>query len=425
MSLKNRILFVGTFTEGELLNSLMQSKSLSADFATNNYQNSFMNTLEAAGFALDIISIPFARLKKFSVFSLFIINKKNRFGRLWEAVNLPNCTIPIVRTLWEIILLTAVIPFLRVQRYEKIIIFSPSPSLNLPFLFYCKVFGCDDKLICIVDDLPDFTRQFKISLIKSFKSIYSRFLFASSDLYFGFIFLSQGAISYSGVSKNKTLLIEGIYSEDSYTNEPLTKFTSPILPEEVEVGSYVLYSGGIELRQGVRHLIEGFIDVLNVEPDLHLILCGQGSAREPLLNEYSDFQNIHFLPSLEKRTLRCLMKQSLCLVNPANPSEEFTNYFFPSKLTEYLSIGVTTVGYRLPCIPKEYWPFFIEIADSKGGLSRCDEIASVIIKVCKMSIKIRCAFASRGSAFIKEKKGTQAWAAKLELWLNSEKNSLL
>lgn len=418
MTQTSRVLYVGSFTDGELLKDLIGSEDVSPDFATNNFQKGFCQSLDCAEIDYDVVCLPFVRRKKINRNALFIYEGRNYKSESRLVWHLPNCTIPVFRTVWEFFLLFLLIPLLKIHRYERVIIFSPSPSFNLPFIFYSIIFWSRRKLICIVDDLPEFSQDFKFSGIRLMKKCYSKLFEACNRFYFGIIFLSSGAQKRIGIGCKNWMLMEGVLPNESFddleTHIPEDCFgrTQFINTE------YILYTGSLDNRQGVANLIKGFLKIIDDLPHINLVLCGQGAGRKTLERKYSNIKNIFFMDAVPRRELRHIMERSMCLVIPVDPSNDFTNFFFPSKLIEYMSSGTVTVGYRLGCIPSEYFPHFVEIHNSEGEFPRHCEISKTIFQILSMPEHERKKLGSSAKHFIEEYKGSHNWGKKLKSWLS-------
>ena len=139
----------------------------------------------------------------------------------------------------------------------------------------------------------------------------------------------------------------------------------------------ILYSGTLAKRYGVMNLVQAFMDM--PDPACHLMICGDGDAKEEILLSARKDKRIIYKGLLPRYEILALQKQADLLVNPRTPEGEFTKYSFPSKTMEYLASGTPTLLYRLPGIPDEYFDYCFVLDDLRVEALRrkMDEILSL------------------------------------------------
>jgi len=412
---KAKFLFIGSFSTSNLLSKTLLSKNLAADFATNNYQHGFLKTINNPNRELTIVSLPFARRRKINFLELFIGNFSQKTLKGTKTYFLPNMTIPILRNIWEFILLFLFLWFTKSSSFNHIIIFSPSVSLNLAVILYSKIKGIRKHIICVVDDLPEYTNTSNKKIIKKIKNIYIEKIKKWDNFYFGFILLSQGMKDKYITSKSKYLVMEGIYNDDQYIVTNSSVDTYKILGFNLQNLNFIMYAGNLEDKHGVVNLIEGFVKYKRYykSRNLYLLIVGFSKKEHILKSSYNENKKIIFLDSMEKSTLAVLMKEALCLFIPTPPEEEFTKYFFPSKVIEYMSSGTITALTKLSCVPKEYFAHSVNIQNSdKNG------IYQTIKLVNDMTKSQRSIIGEKAKKFILKEKSWKSWSKKFEKWLH-------
>ena len=103
-----------------------------------------------------------------------------------------------------------------------------------------------------------------------------------------------------------------------------------------------------------------------------------------------------------------LQRLSTVLINPTPASEEFTKYFFPSKLIDYMSSGTPTITYKIKGIPEEYFDYCY-ICDHDGALA----LKKIIIEVCEKSINESKLMGERARDFILSNKNPKSQVLKI------------
>ena len=154
----------------------------------------------------------------------------------------------------------------------------------------------------------------------------------------------------------------------------------PALPEPAAAGKekYVVYTGKLFERFGVKALIDAFLTLEN--PDYRLVLCGKGDCEAYARSAQAKDERIMFLGQVSPEEALSWQSRASALINPRNVVEEYTRYSFPSKNIEYLLSGKPVVGYFLEGMPQAYQDFLCCIDPSlpaeKGIAAKLDEVLS-------------------------------------------------
>lgn len=152
----------------------------------------------------------------------------------------------------------------------------------------------------------------------------------------------------------------------------------PPLPEPTVPGKekYVVYTGKMFERFGVKALIDGFCTLK--DPNYRLILCGKGDCEDYAQSVQAKDPRVMFLGQVSPEEALSWQSRAYVLVNPRSVVEEYTRYSFPSKNIEYLLSGKPVVGYFLEGMPQVYQDFLCCVDPSlpveEGIAAKLDEV---------------------------------------------------
>lgn len=152
----------------------------------------------------------------------------------------------------------------------------------------------------------------------------------------------------------------------------------PELPAPTVSGpeKYVVYTGKLFERFGVKALIDAFLSLEN--PDYRLVLCGKGDCEAYARSAQAQDPRVMFLGQVTPEEALTWQSRASALINPRNVVEEYTRYSFPSKNIEYLLSGKPVVGYFLDGMPPVYQDFMCCIDPSlpaqEGIAAKLDEV---------------------------------------------------
>lgn len=201
------------------------------------------------------------------------------------------------------------------------------------------------KIYLIVTDLPQFMDLGQNKIKAVLKKIDWFSIKRMQREFDGFVLYASKMAEYLNISKDKWILMEGSFD----------------CKEEVETTIFekkkaIMYSGKLDRQYGIPMLVDAFMTIKN--EDIELWITGGGNAEEYVqecANKDKRIKYFGFLPSRED-VLQLQRKASL-LINMRLPSEEASNYCFPSKLFEYMATGVPVLSFNLGGIPEEYAPY--------------------------------------------------------------------
>lgn len=218
-------------------------------------------------------------------------------------------------------------------------------SLHLPTLLPCvlsKIFIPQIALCSIIPDLPQYmsdTKNIFHILFKEIEAVVIKYLLKFVNFY---VLLTNEMASALSLNSERATVIEGIARNSSQTT-----------PECFADAEYILYSGTLASRYGIKNLVDAFCD--SNQKNVELWICGDGDATNYVIERAKQFINIKYLGQITRAEVVELQRKALFLVNPRSPEGEYTKFSFPSKVIEYMCSGRPLLMYRLPGIPDEYY----------------------------------------------------------------------
>ena len=258
------------------------------------------------------------------------------------------------------------------------------------------------KIVLIVPDLPQFmdlhmSRVKRILKAIDWKSI--RRLMKRVDKY---ILYSRHMADFLKLKDGSWTVVEGSFDPSLLIEEA---------PKAENGKISVMYSGVLDLRYGIRELLDAFA---LLDENYELWLTGTGNA-VPLIEERAKsdprIRYFGFLPS----RLDLLKKQHEAdmLISTRNPAENASAYCFPSKIFEYMVSENPVISTRILGIPEEYFEHLIPLDDISPA-----SIKEAIEKVASMPASEREAFGKAAADFIKKNKNNTAQVRRMLDFVN-------
>ncbi|HIF9202354.1 TPA: glycosyltransferase [Photobacterium damselae] len=335
-----------------------------ADVLQKNYLDGFIKNIDNVD-NIKVVNVPFiggypGSYKKI-YYSPVVKDEK------YNGVEVKNISFLNLKGVKNIFRLTQ--SFLAIRKVKKCFNSSDvnivSYSMHLPFLISCyltSLFSSRVKYYIIVPDLPEFMLERK--------GVTARIYGAINKLSYYLVNKSDGVSIITDNMKNKfdnklnSVTIEGIITEKKCEYSESVE----------EFGKYILYSGTLDRRYGIRDLLESYID--SGVDDVKLVICGDGDDRKYLLEKSSINSNIVYLGQVEREKVRFLQNNAFILVNPRSNEGEFTKYSFPSKTIEYMMSGRPLMMYKLDGMPSDYDNLFYEIESKESFASLIRDVST-------------------------------------------------
>jgi len=252
----------------------------------------------------------------------------------------------------------------------------------------------DENLhICVtVNDLPIFTSMHKMNNI-FYSLARSRTMKAfrkAIKLIDSFMLVTEPMCKYLGIEDKPYVIVEGMVTQGSDILNNSTK-------QSDEKTKRIVYTGTLTKKYGILDLISAF-RLLRSE-EYKLIICGDGEAKETVINAAKEDKRIEYLGTQPHDTVLDIQRKASVLVNPRKNNEEYTRYSFPWKLIEYMLSGNPVICYKLDGIPDEYDDFLVYVEDGSPLV-----LASKIEEICSMSSSERNTLGRRNREFILREK---------------------
>lgn len=153
---------------------------------------------------------------------------------------------------------------------------------------------------------------------------------------------------------------------DTYNLDAPSYVFEGLVKEEQEgkkdpVFNYFYFGGSLYEKYGVKTLVDAFHQS-NVKSKL--VIAGSGPLEDYIEDmSHKDFR-ILFLSQLNKEKSFAYMKNSIANINPRPTGTKYDKESVPSKLLEYLSVGVPTISTKYP---KLYGPFKDDVTWIEGN----------------------------------------------------------
>ena len=286
-------------------------------------------------------------------------------------------------------------------KYETLIIH----GIHSPFL----LIGCvlkkfhPLKVICVVTDPPSEIRGYGV-----FESVLRRIdrhiIFSLLRKMDGIITLSELFIKDHSIEA-PYLVVDGFAKLPSVSEE-----NTRIVKKHDNKRYRFAYAGGLNDEYGVKKLAQAAVDV----PEIDLYIYGKGPLNEYLLEMSNTYENIKYEGFVHPDQLQGLLLLADCLINPRPSNHSFVRYSFPSKILEYMSLGIPLLTTNLPSLSNEYLPYIYIIDDETvtGLANKLRFVASQERKVLRQK-------GIEGRDFIVDTRSTIAQGLKIKNLINS------
>ncbi|MHA6689597.1 glycosyltransferase [Devosia sp. A449] len=390
----------GIFTPAQTNYVLEQSKGNIQNAADAFQKNIIRGLTENSGVDVSLVNLPFIGTYPY-LFSKpkFPGTHEEVFGDV-KVVGMPFVLGRPWKTFSRFLAAAKGLKQLDTQRGSVILIY----SAHLPFLaaaLWQKLRKRDTRACLVLPDLPEFMdeRGILYAMVKAVESRLFRLLAKRLD---GFVVLTRAMAGQLRLDDSKFVVVEGIAAPSD-------------LPEieQSDTGKRVfLYTGTLASRYGIADLIESFQKVKGDNAELWI--AGEGDAREHIIVAAQQDTRIKFFGQVSRPEALRLQMEATVLVNPRKPTGEFTKYSFPSKTMEYMASGRPVVMFRLPGMPEEYIPHFID-----PGMGGANAMQRAIEKLVNTDLGELKAFGANARQFVLTQKNAKAQGYKILALMSS------
>lgn len=259
-----------------------------------------------------------------------------------------------------------------------------------------KILKC--RCFIFISDLPEFMdvgeSKFKKILKKFDKIVINKRL----NDYEGYFLYTMNMKKKLRIDSSKCYEMEGTYNPKEFVNFNNKHNSSK---------KVIVYSGKLDKMYGIDLLVDAFMEI--ADSNFELLITGGGDSIEYIKDKSKIDKRIKYLGFLPTRNdVLKLQQEADLLINMRLPSEEASNYCFPSKLFEYLVSGTPVLSFRLGGIPTEYNKFlyFIETEDKNS-------IKNSIVDFFKIDKQVREKRGNEGREFILQNKTIEIQCQKI------------
>lgn len=323
------------------------------EFSANEFQKKLIHGMQALGQELYVVSAPFIgsypNTSDIRVFQGFEqVQKVCRyvsFNNLWGIRNISRA-----RQLKK-----AIRFFIDLDDKEKLILVYCAHTPFLKAAAYAKRMDSRIRICFYVPDLPNYmnlnvNRSKLYDIAKAYDNMVMHRYMKSVD---NFVLLTEYMKECLPVGNKSCMVVEGIIER--------AQLGSQQKQISEEIFRYVVYTGKMNTKFGVRTLIDGFSGLS--DPNCRLVLCGEGDCMDYVHSVAQKDNRIIVAGQVTPEEAARWQCRAAVLVNPRPNNELYTRYSFPSKNVEYLLSGKPVVAYMLSGMPEIYRNFIYEIKD--------------------------------------------------------------
>lgn len=294
----------------------------------------------------------------------------------------------------------------RIKRFCKenaengvILTYSIPPFLVKDVIRYARRYSV--KTVAVVTDLlrDMYMNEKQSGLMAKLKRRYLAGALRYQGEYDGYVYLTEAMRDVVAQDKPYTVM-EGIAS-----------LTKESLSPEKAFPRAAMYAGMLHEKYGILNLLDAFEEA--ALPNTELWLFGDGNAVDSIRARAEKNRAIRYFGTVSREEVLDYEKKATLLVNPRDPSEEFTKYSFPSKTIEYMLSGTPLLTTRLEGIPKEYEPFLFW---AEGNTQK--QLACGLQKALSYSDSELSLMGERAKQFIIKEKNAKKQSAKVMKLIN-------
>lgn len=270
-----------------------------------------------------------------------------RFNNVWGWRNISRAAA----------LKRAVKDFVRKDASQKLILVYSAHTPFLKAAIHAKKQDPRIRVCLMVPDLPEYMnlsthRGLLYDVAKKYDIASMTKLMAQVD---SFVVLTEQMKERLPVGDKPCQVVEGIVSQ----------IPQPVSAENRQE-KYVVYTGKLDAAFGVKALVDAMS--LIQDPDLRLVLCGQGDSYDYAVQASGKDSRIRPMGQVSPETAAQWQRKAAVLINPRGNVGEYTKYSFPSKNVEYLLSGKPVAAYQLHGMPQCYREFLYLIDDDKPAV---------------------------------------------------------
>lgn len=253
----------------------------------------------------------------------------------------------------------------------------------------------------IIPDLPCFMDLNMSSLKRILKKIDWNQMIKQLDSVDDFFPYAETMVDYLDIRDRSWMVMEG-----SLNKQDIKKISFEVdkAKKHKTNKNIVMYSGWVDQSFGIDALVDA---MEYLDSTYELWITGGGPYETKLKEKVANDSRVKYYGFLSTReALFELQAQASVMMNIRNPELQAAHYCFPSKLFEYMLLGVPVLSVKLRGVPEDYWKYLYELKnlDAKS-------IANAIKKI--MEDNNRGDKARAGREFIETEKNNFAVAKRI------------
>lgn len=291
----------------------------------------------------------------------------------------------------------------RYQKGEELDVFVyEMRSACLDAAVYLKKKIPSARIHLIIPDLPCFM-DLNMSRIKEclkkidWNQMIKKFVYVNN-----FLVYTETMVDYLNIRDKRWMVMEGSLNKRDI--DEITSIIGEGTNKEKTSKRIVMYSGWIDEKFGINELVDAMI---YLDDSYELWITGGGTYADNLQEKVLHNKKVKYYGFLSSRSeLLKLQSMASVMLNIRNPEFESAHYCFPSKLFEYMLLGVPVLSVKLRGIPKEYKKYLFEVENLEP--KTIAEAIKSIIEDPNSKKK-----AEDGKKFIVEKKNNMSVAKKI------------
>lgn len=361
-----KVYFIGSMYPQELIEYLRKTAKSDLDNAAHNFQLSIIEGLDEFIPNLTLVTHPSIRTYPKYYKRILVKGLKFTHNGKSQDISFRFINIHLVK---HLMIFKNLMNYFRKElnkndeEYSFILYGLTSPFLRLVHILKDK--GYKINACLIVPDLPEFMLETNNLIYKYLKKIDKLLIHEYIKSIDSFVLLNENMYERLPIQGKRWIRMEGIVNNDHKLHKALES-----------TFKVVLYTGNIDERYGIKYLIDAFSLITN--ENYQLWIRGIGNTLE-YVKKASEMDNrIKIFDEMPIDKLFELMSKATLLINVVPPNLEFSKYFFPSKILNYMLTGIPVLSSRIEGIPNEYYKHLYVIDDFS-----IQGIRNIIIDTCE------------------------------------------
>lgn len=392
----NSVVVLGFTINDKDLNDIA-AKSAVLPTQTHNFAWNIVNALSSAQVKTSLLSV--LPVPNFPEYPHIVIRSSSVDQRETRGITLGFINLLVLKHLTRFLsCLKSGTRFIRKEHPDVLLVH----GVHTPFLLFARIVKRAIRIpICVVmTDPPGVIRDSDGALSRVLKKFDRRLVKMLVDSFDGSITLTP-ALAKDFAPRIPSLALEGFVGPNP----------SESPTEKVDRDEFVIaYAGGISAEYGVENLVKAFRCL--TDSRIRLNVYGKGPLDQWVISQCERDSRISHQGLLKHDDVLTQMKDASVLVNPRPIAQEFVKYSFPSKLLEYMSLGVPVITTRLTGIPEEYLDH-VQVTDDDTVAALSRSIESVRLNYGHAADRAR-----KAQVFVQTKKSISAQGSRIATFLS-------